>query len=117
MQFIMGTKLSKVESVEKELTIKDRFALMGILPKQGDIISMMMIRDIENKLVMTEEEKEKHSFRKRDDGGWQWELPEERTAFTFSIAEMEVIRTQITELDSQKKISGDILDLCILMRE
>ena len=107
----------KVESVEKALTIKDRFALVGILPKQSNIITMMMIRDIEIKMAMTQTEKNKHKFRKRNDGGWEWELPNKRTTFTFSNAEMELIRTQITELDKQKKISADLLDFCILMRE
>lgn len=110
-------KVTKVESVEKALTIKDRFALIGILPKQGDIISMMMVRDIETKMVMSPAEKEKHNFRKRPGGGWEWDLPQKRKKFTFSIAEMEVVRSQIGDLDRQKEISADILDFCILMRE
>lgn len=110
-------KNTMVKSVEKALTIKDRFALVGMLPKQGDIITMMMLRDIEIRMAMTQTEKDEHKFRKRDDGGWEWELPEKRKTFTFSNAEMELIRTQITELDKQKKINADLLDLCILMRE
>ncbi len=113
-----NTKVKSVESVEKALTIKDRFALVGILPKQNDIITMMMIRDIEIRMAMTRTELDKHKFRKRkDEEGWEWELPNKRTTFTFSNAEMELIRTQITELDKQKKISADLLDFCILMRE
>ena len=110
-------KEKNVQRVEKALTIKDRFALIGILPKQNDIITMMMIRDIEIRMAMTQTEKDKHKFRKRNDGGWEWELPNKRTTFTFSNAEMELIRTQITELDKQKKINADLLDFCILMRE
>ncbi len=110
-------KNTMVKSVEKALTIKDRFALVGMLPKQGDIITMMMLRDIEIRMAMTQTEKDEHKFRKRDDGGWEWELPEKRKTFTFSNAEMELIRTQITELDKQKKINADFLDFCILMRE
>ena len=110
-------KNTMVKSVEKALTIKDRFALVGMLPKQGDIITMMMLRDIEIRMAMTQTEKDEHKFRKRDDGGWEWELPEKRKTFTFSNAEMELIRTQITELDKQKKINADLLDFCILMRE
>ena len=109
---------TKVESVEKALTIKDRFSLLGILPKQGDIITMMMVRDIETKVVITPAEKEKHNFRKREGGGgWQWDLPQERRTFTFSIAEMELVRAQIVDLDRQKKVNADLLDFCILMRE
>ncbi len=110
-------KSTKVESIEKALTIKDRFALLGILPKQGDIITMMMIRDLEIKMLMTQAEKEEHNFRKSPGGGWTWDSPNKRKSFTFSIAEMEVIRTQITDLDKQKKVSTDLLDFCILMRE
>ena len=106
-----------VESVEKALTIKDRFALVGILPKQNDIITMVMIRDIEIRIAITQIEKEEHRFRKNPDGGWMWELPEKRKTFTFSNAEMELIRTQIIELDKQKKVNVGMLDFCILMRE
>ena len=114
---VKSTKVKNVESVEKALTIKDRFALIGILPKQNDIITMVMIRDIEIRMTMTQDEKNKHKFRKSENGGWEWELPKKRRTFTFSNAEMELIRTQITELDKQKKISADLLDFCILMRE
>lgn len=114
---VKSTKVKSVESVEKALTIKDRFALAGILPKQNDIITMVMIRDIEIRMAMTQAEKDKHKFRKSPDGGWMWDLAEKRKTFTFSNAEMELIRTQITELDKQKKVSADLLDFCILMRE
>ncbi len=110
-------KEKNVQSIEKALTIKDRFALIGILPKQNDIITMMVIRDIEIRMAMTQAEKDTHKFRKIKDGGWKWELPNKRKTFTVSNAEMELIRTQITELDRQKKINADVLDLCILMRE
>lgn len=113
----MAAKLSKVESVEKSLTIKDRFALAGILPKEGDIISMMLIRDLETKVAMSAAEREKHNFRKISNGGWTWDNAEKRKKFEFSIPEMELIRSQIKELDSQKKIGMDMLDFCILMRE
>lgn len=114
-----NTKVKNVESVEKALTIKDRFALIGILPKQNDIITMVMIRDIEIRMAMTQPEKAKHNFRKvkGKDGGWTWDHADLRTTFTFSNAEMELIRIQITELDKQKKISADMLDFCLLMRE
>ncbi len=112
-----NTKVKSVESVKKALTIKDRFALVGILPKQNDIITMMMIRDIEIRMAMTQAERDKHKFRKNSEGGWTWELPKKRKTFTFSNVEMELIRTQITELDKQKKITADLLDFCILMRE
>ena len=110
-------KNTKVKSVEKALTIKDRFALVGILPKQDDIITMMMIRDIEIRMMMTQTEKDKHNFKKSPDGMWTWDFATKRKTFTFSNAEMELIRTQITELDKQKKINADLLDFCILMRE
>ncbi len=111
------TKSAKVENVKKELTIKDRFALVGILPKQGDIISMMMIQDLGIKMAMTQSEKDKYNLRKSPGGGWEWDLPGKHRTFTFSAAEMELIRTQITDLDKQKKVSIDLLDFCILMRE
>ena len=113
----MAAKVTKVESVQKALTIKDRFALIGILPKQGDIITMMMIRDLELKVTMNQAEREKHNFRKRPGGGWEWDMADKRKKFTFSIAEMEMIRTEISDLDKQKKIGLDLLDFCILMRE
>lgn len=109
--------VKNVESIKKALTIKDRFAVVTILPKQGEIITMMMVRDIEIRMAMTQAEKDKHNFRKKEGGGWEWDFPEKRKTFTFNNAEMELIRTQVTDLDKQKKINSDLLDLCILMRE
>lgn len=114
---VKSTKVKSVESIKKALTIKDRFAVVSILPKQDDIITMMMVRDIEIRMAMTQAERDKHNFRKKEGGGWEWDFPEKRKSFTFSNIEMELIRKQITELDKQKKISADLLDFCILIRE
>lgn len=110
------TKKKDAESIKKLLTIKDRFAIIGLLPKQGDIITMLMVRDIEIRMTITQTEKDKHKFRKTDIG-WVWDFPQKRKSFTFSGAEMELIRSKITELDKQKKINADSLDTCLLMRE
>lgn len=110
-------KSTKVENVKKALTIKDRFAVVNILPKQNDIITMVMVRDIEIRMAMTQAERKTHNFRKTAEGGWEWDFSEKRKTFTFSNAEMELIRSRITELDKQKKISADLLDLCLLIRD
>lgn len=107
-----------VETVNLALTVQNRFAVIGILPKQEDIIGMMMVRDIEIRMLLTQIEKKKCNFRKQEDGrGWTWDLPKKTKTFKFSCAEMELLRKRVTELDSQKKISADLLDLCILIRK
>ena len=106
-----------VDSIKKVLTIKDRFAIISLLPKENDIITMVMVRDIEIRMSLTQTEKKKHNFRQTESGGWKWDFPKKSKSFTFSNAEIELLKARIDVLDRQKKITADLLDTCILIRK
>jgi len=110
-------KLANVETIKKTLFIKDRIAVEGLLPKEGNIITMTLAKDIRSKVGLTQAELTKYKFKVANNGGLQWTGETKPSAFTFTHAEIELMKTQITELDNQNKISVDSLDICIMMRE
>ena len=110
-------KSANVETIEKTLFIKDRIAVEGLLPKEGNIITMTLVKDIRSKVGLTQAELTKYEFKVAKNGGLQWTGETKPAAFTFTHAEIELMKTQIAELDNQQKISADLLDLCIMMRE
>ena len=119
---VKTTKTKDVETIKKALTIGDRFAIISLLPKEEDIITMLMVKDIEIRMLLTEAEKKKQNFRIRKDVItknvlWEWDFPERTKTFTFSNAEIELLRSRIDKLDKQKKIGAKILDTCILLRK
>lgn len=105
-------KLSKIN-----LSIKDRIAFDSLMPSQNDILSQILARDIIGKIEITQSDVEKTKLRKREDAdGFEWDKPLNAT-FKFTQAEMEFLRTQVTRLDTEKKITPDLLELCLKIRE
>lgn len=106
------TKLSKIN-----LSIKDRIAFDSLLPSQNDILSQILARDIIGKIEITQSDVEKTKLRKREDAdGFTWDKPLNAT-FKFTQVEMELLRTQVTRLDTEKKITPDLLELCLKIRK
>lgn len=110
-------KAKDVESVKKVLFIKDRIAVRGVLPKEGDILTMTLARDIGSKVELKQADFKKFKIEVLEGGRLKWDVQKKGVSFTFTRAEIELLKSRITELDKQKKISGDLLDFCILMRE
>lgn len=106
-------KLSKIS-----LSIKDRIIFDSIMPTQSDILSQVLARDIIDKIEITQPDMKKTRLRKKEDGseGYIWDKPLD-TTFEFTQAEMEFLRTQVARLDTEKKITPDLLELCLKIRE
>ena len=92
------------------LEIKERFGLLGILPKEGNVLTMKLVQGLGNLLGFDEEEQEALNF-KQTEGQITWDpkaLPQE-----LEIGELSggVIRDALKKLDDEKKITVDLLPL------
>jgi len=111
-------KAKDVESVKKTLFIKDRIVIGSILPKQSNIITMRLAQDIQKRVELTQADFKKYKIIIGKKGGLQWKAKKDTgTIYTFSSAEMELLKLQIDKLDKENKITDDILALHTLIRE
>jgi len=123
----MGKKIksnqNKAADVETKpirfsLTVKDRLAFTSILPREGDILNQVLSRDIENKVRLTQTEIKKVGLKSSPTGGVTWNpKADSGTEIEFTFTETTLLRSQVEKLDKEKKITPDILSLCLKIRD
>lgn len=111
-------KAKDVKGPKMELSVKDRLLLTGhLLPKQGNIIDITVAADIRQKVELTQADFKKYDVKSDGSGGLTWKEPKQGKSVVFSDAEMELMKVQVVELDKAKKITPELLQLCLMVRE
>ena len=113
----MAKKKTKIER-RLFLDVEDRLRIStSILPQEDNIINLMLARDITHKVEFGQAEVKKIGL-KSTKSGFTWNNKKcGKKTFEFTDAELELMSTQINKLDSQSKITPDLLSLCLLIRE
>lgn len=96
-----------------ELTVKERAVLPSILPSQGDKLTQIMVRSLNEKVRFTESEIDELEM-KSDASGIRWNQKNaEGKLFKYEISDGEalILRDASKELDSSKKVNQDNLSL------
>jgi len=92
-------------------TIKDRLLLLGLLPKEGNILTLKVIRKLRENLSFSEEELAEYKF-VQDEGRINWTEPEKPTRdIQIGKEGKKIIKEALKELDKQKKLTEDHIDL------
>lgn len=100
-----------------KLKIAERFALLGVLPQQGNVITLRIIRDLQSRLSLTEEEIKHFNVQNHvnPDGSaritWNPELSEEETDVPIGEAATGVIKENLTRLNAQNQLHVTMLPL------
>lgn len=96
-----------------KLNIPERLALRNLLPQQGGIITLRIVRELQDKLDFTAEETEEYEIKNTTlpDGmttiNWNPKLTEEKKDIKdIKIGKIEksVIKRQLQQLDSQNQL-------------
>ena len=96
-----------------KLSVKDRLVFPGLLPKQGSMIGLGMINNIQDKIKFIPKEIERLQFSDRPDGGVAWKPGMEKPfEVEFEKTEITLIKKGIAQLDKDEKITSDQYDLC-----
>ena len=96
------------------LSVKERLILQGILPSQGNIITLKIIQDVRNELSFGEEEIALLKLETTDDGRMTWDqLMEPECSKEISIGPVlfKLIQTELDKLDSESKLPIDAISL------
>lgn len=100
-----------------EMKISERIALLGVLPQQGNAITLRIIRELQSRLSFTEEELEHYNIQNHvnPDGSaritWNPELTLEETDIPIGEAATGIIKEQLTKLNSQNQLHVTMLPL------
>jgi len=88
-----------------------------MLPRQGNVLTLRIIVDLQKKIALTEEEIKKYDVKqvKSEGGGvfiqWAPEFDEHRVDVSISDHEKGVISREIMQLESQGKLTMNSLPL------
>lgn len=99
-----------------KLTITDRFIIPEILPESGDMIEMLLVKSIQEKVELTVRELEEWNVR-QEDNLILWDQKKAcDKEIHFENSELTLLKKQVEELDKEKKITSRIIDLCVRIK-
>jgi hypothetical protein len=93
-----------------KLTIAERFALIGILPKEGHFIVMKRVDELVKKLNLTDPEIKKCGVTFTD-GSIKWNDTNYSADFELGELIEEEIKKILKEMDEEEKITSNIISI------
>ena len=95
------------------LKIKDRIAILDMLPQTGSISEMVDIMEIIKKMRVGKVEKDKVEYVETQNSiSWNINLDEGKE-IEFSFEELTILKTAVKKLDSEKRVNAANLDICL----
>ena len=95
------------------LSFVDRFALLQMLPVEGSVMTIRILRDLKDELGFSEEEVKKSKL-KEVPGGVQWDagmVAKLHKDVPMGEKARDIIRESLEGLEKQKKLKLEFLDL------
>lgn len=117
----MVKKKPKKEDAKRnimELNVKERLDIRGLYPRESDIITQTLVKDIDKKVMLTQNEQKKIEF-KLEDKMFKWNQKKAKMAcinVEFSDAEINFLKEQAERMNKEKKITQENLDLIIKIK-
>jgi len=99
-----------------KLSVKDRIVIRQLFPNESDLVTQLLVRDIIEKTEFTQEEIKKIGL-KVNEKGYTWNPEAKEKEVDFTKAELEFLKSRVDEWDKKKRITQDILDLCIKIKD
>lgn len=99
------------------LSIKDRVMMGSLYPQQSDLVTQVLVKDIDKKVSVNQQELKRIEFR-TDPTGCKWNSKKARDIkVLFSEMELNFLKDQVTRLDKEKRITPDLVDLCLKIKD
>jgi len=97
-----------------KLTISDKILLGTIFPTEAKYESLICIRDIKEKIKITQEDIKKFNIQTLENGSVSWKMNEKTFDYNFTDMEKNTILSALKKLDEQEKLTEQLLSLCKL---
>jgi len=111
----MAKEKKKVENMVA-LTVKERLLVPQLYPKEASLTDQTIVRDISRKTEITQEEMKKIGFKTMPQG-FTWDQKKEKVKqVEFTDTELNLLKNRITELDKEKKVTQQLLEVCLKIK-
>jgi hypothetical protein len=88
------------------LSVGERLVLLSVLPKEGNFITLKLVRELRENLSFSEDEHKKYKFR-QEEGNVFWENNNDEADIKIGEKAADVIAEALKELDKQKKLKNE----------
>ena len=105
------------------LNFYQRIVVLGMLPGKSDLATLLVSRDIRNKIKITEEEKEKYDIATTPRGGMTWSPEKVETIEPIIVelneSETKMLKDALREANQKKSIAAadDSIDVCKMISD
>jgi len=102
--------------MEYQLGVKDRLVLLGVLPPEGNLATIRIVREMREALSFSEAEHADLQMEEVEGGGIKWNQVGAAAvgprAFEIGAKGQEIIRAALKKLDKDEKLVADHISLC-----
>ena len=97
----------------KKLKLIDRLLLPSILPQKSDFVTLKIVKDINEKVDIAQDEIVKYEIKAVQDGVMGWNKDGSEATFEIEFTELEngVIKKSLEELDEKKELRMSLYGL------
>jgi hypothetical protein len=96
------------------LTLRERIILLGVLQKEGDVLTQRIIRALRDRLGVSDEDWKTYSITTVPEipGAVKWDVTKD-TGVEYELGDksVDVIKQSLLEMDKQKKVNDEMLSL------
>ena len=97
-----------------KLSVKERLAVPQILPEESNLYTQMIARNVRNKAEFSPEETAEIGLQAVG-GSLSWSNDKSEDV-SFTEEELQLLKDQVEKLDKENKITNDLLDLCLKVK-
>ncbi len=101
--------------MKTKLTVRNRFDLQSVIPKEGDLTAMKMIREVREDLSFSQEEHDQFEIKIFPNGGVSWNATKaeevDNKEVTIPQTIVELIQKALEKLNVDKRIQDEHIDL------
>jgi len=95
-----------------KLGILDRIALLSVLPTEGNFVTMAIVKDLHEKVMIHKKEREAIGFTLTESGRGHWNTEKAKEVeYEFDEAEHEVVRKALEKMDQREQLGQDHLGI------
>lgn len=96
-----------------KLNVKERLAILQMLPECGSITEMVDMMEIVKKVRITSEEKDAINY-KEAGSVITWDINKDLgTDIEFKHEEISILKAAVKKIDEEKKVNMSNLDICL----
>jgi hypothetical protein len=94
------------------LNVKDRFAVLGVLPKKGDFLTMQVVEELTKLLQVTPAEAVTLNMQNNGDRlTWSPDMEDGESSFAVSDSQKTVIVDALKGLNARKELTADHMNV------